>query len=216
MSLLQKEERGLDSTWERDLILLVRQFYARNPKASIPKSVSHQACLIIDQLLSSKRVGSAAALFRSTAIKMMTPASTGEAPSALTAMTSGDYSMGYSTAGTPGGYQPEPSSLPAFPSLNLHLTLSRAYPSLPSSRVHSPEPMSTEHDGAEGGEASNSGGGGEEDTFDVTASRYALSSLAQNEVSGMGTLGMSGHTDWSEILRGMNDAGASVLVDGGW
>lgn len=221
--MLHKEEQGLDTSVERDLILLVRQFYARNPKSATPKSVSHQACVLVDQLLaslSSPRVGSAATLFRQTATKMMTPMN-GEHHG--TTEGNGDFSTGYATAHLP---QPhslgfDSSSLPAFPSLNLHLTLSRSSFSLPASRVHSPEPPELAL--AVGAEQPNSvsngegGSSGSPENFDVTASRQALSSFAQVEVPGMGMGGMGGmqSTDWSEILKGMND-GSSVLVDGGW
>jgi hypothetical protein len=197
VSLLQKEEQHLDSTWERQLILLSRGYYAKSPLVGTPKSVPHQACLIIDQLLSSQRAG-AAAIFRQTATKMM-------APSNLSARHHhglADYSLshhqeGYAS-GSGGGApreQPFADSLPSFPSLNLNLTLSRSYPSLPASRVHSPEPER-----------------GVEETFDATASRLALSSFAQLEVPGLG-----GHmsTDWSQILAGI-DQRSGVLVDEGW
>lgn len=181
LSLLQKEEQRLDTSTERQNLLKIRGFYASLPLANTPKSVPHQACFTIDQLLAAPRAGAASSIFRDTATRMMR----------------GDDSVPHPFSSTAASSQPTPAfSDSLFPSLNLNMTLSRAFPSLPASRAHSPDPTATE-------------------TFDAAASREALNSFSQLEGApgggGFSTMQLS--TDWGEILRGM-DNGGGVLEDG--
>lgn len=167
----------------------------RSPHAATPKSVPHQGCLIIDQLLSSSHGGKAANIFRNTASKV-----TSHPPHSAQGLNFFLSAANHAQALLPG---PLPSTAasamrplaPHFASLDPDLTLSRAFPSLPSSRLQSPVPM-------------------EGEGWDATAARESLASLASLEMpGGVG----NGLTDWSALLEGFDrGAGGLMMSDAAW